>query len=207
MDNLLSVIIPSVFRESLKVAVASTNYAAISTIVLVDKEPESVMHKHASVTELRNKGVLLANTPWVTFLDDDDYWLPTHWDNLEPLLRTAPSETQMVITLPTSFPAMQDAYQLRKYIVHGEGLPASCITVRKDAALELGGFSAALVHSSHWALVAKALLVLGPEAVVINQAQTWVYVQNENGLAMQLAADRNINVIEDRRQWLTQFVS
>lgn len=207
MTKLLSVIIPTVLRSSLQRAISSTDYPDVITIVQEAEEPADVLAKHVSVTQLRNQGAAMATTEWVTFLDDDDYWLPMHWDTLRLYLSQLSDTVQMVLTFPVDFPKFRSLLQLRRYILYGEGLPASCITVRKDAMTLLNGFPSDIAHSSHWALVAKALLTLGPDAVAINPEHTWTYTRNGQGLAAQLATYSNIDVLQDRRLWLNQFVS
>lgn len=43
----------------------------------------------------RNKGVTMSENPWITYIDDDDVWLPNHLSTLSSLLAEHPQATML----------------------------------------------------------------------------------------------------------------
>ncbi|PVE14651.1 glycosyltransferase family A protein [Arthrobacter sp. Bz4] len=95
-SRLVSIVIPSTGRETLARAISGVRTQTISNqleIIVVFDVPFSELHPEAvaaaegadlvrytsgrmGASEARNIGVESASSPWIAFLDDDDFWLP-----------------------------------------------------------------------------------------------------------------------------------
>lgn len=101
----VSVVIPTIGRTEVLRAVASVRAGAgdaeSEVIVVVDgSQPRADLlerlgsvadrvvrtGRKAGAAHARNLGVGIATGDWVAFLDDDDEWLPGHWDGVERFL-------------------------------------------------------------------------------------------------------------------------
>lgn len=101
---LITVVIPTIGRDSLQHAVASVlaqSYPNVHVIVVADTEkavelPDSVslirVGPRAGGNVARMTGVRAAAPGWVAFLDDDDTWLPTKLEHQWRLIREATIE-------------------------------------------------------------------------------------------------------------------
>jgi glycosyltransferase involved in cell wall biosynthesis len=98
----------------------------------------------------RNSGLRAADQPWVAFLDADDYWTPEHLEELACVLHACPqADLVSTRTCPkTRFDASRDSHSHpeRRYLDYfaesdrATFISASAAAVRRDTALELGGF-------------------------------------------------------------------
>lgn len=82
----LSVIVPTIGRDSLERAVQSAGVVAEQVIVVADQceVPAADVTVDVGAAGLaRNAGVELASTEWVGFCDDDDVLLPVYRDMVE----------------------------------------------------------------------------------------------------------------------------
>lgn len=199
----ITVIITTILRESLQKAINSATYDNVEIRVIA--ETDTHMNNVAVVTA-RNKGLESISTEWVTFLDDDDYWLPDHWPVLKRLLDSVDSNEHLIITLPVNFPTFKDSNHLLRYLKNCEGVPTGSITMRSSTISALAGFDINRAHSAHWDLILRCYELCGKAAVVINPKATWVYTHNYMGLGNMLARDKSIDMFGDRRLWAQQYV-
>lgn len=101
---LVSVVIPTIGRTSLRTAVESVVQQSVDAeILIVDDSPNSVVEDMAlpdvaviptgggqGAGKARNIGIAAARGEFIAFLDDDDVWLPRHLANAVHELRLHP---------------------------------------------------------------------------------------------------------------------
>lgn len=58
---------------------------------ITDTRLKVISQKNSGVSAARNKGIAIAKSPWVAFLDADDIWLPDHLKTLLEVSTTYPS--------------------------------------------------------------------------------------------------------------------
>jgi glycosyltransferase involved in cell wall biosynthesis len=118
----------------------------------------------AGVSQARNFGASLAATPYVSFLDDDDFW---HLDYLEHVVVAISSNPDIVLsrldkyhTDETSVKFMNAADRLfvSEFLLFNPGATGSNTTVLRTSFLGLGGFDPKLPPAEDGALVLDALL-------------------------------------------------
>lgn len=95
METSVTVILPTLGRASLSrsiQSIANQTFLGIEVIV-IDDSPEQEVNYLSPIkifrtgggkgpSYARNLGIEHARTNWVAFLDDDDFWLPTHIEDL-----------------------------------------------------------------------------------------------------------------------------
>jgi glycosyltransferase involved in cell wall biosynthesis len=127
------------------------------------------------VAAARNRGIRLATTEWVAFVDDDDIWAPTKLrEQLRAVGSTAGagwSSTACVHIDPryevvgwerAPEPKTVASALLRKQVVPGGG---SGVLVRRELALSAGCFDEALLNLADWDFYVR-LALRSPVAVV-----------------------------------------
>jgi glycosyltransferase involved in cell wall biosynthesis len=163
----VSVIIPAYNRRELVARALSsvTRQAALpAEVIVVDDASEDgtaeaaerfgvrvIRHgSNAGTAAARNTGLSRAATPWVALLDSDDEWLPNHLRTLWELrdghvLVAGAAMIEGVGPRRLSYhgPPERDGLRLDSpapLLFPGNVIPASGAMLRRDVALELGGF-------------------------------------------------------------------
>jgi len=104
---------------------------------------------NSGLAACRNKGVEIANGKYVSFLDDDDAWLP---DKISSQIGIIPGNESSKLSVTCGTCLIQNGTVKRKFIPQiqgslfehvfkGGGFPPSSLLVAKDIILEIGGFS------------------------------------------------------------------
>ncbi len=163
----VSVIIPAYNRQDLVARALSSvtrQKALPAEVIVVDDASEDgtaeaaerlgarvIRHaRNLGTAAARNSGLAQATTPWVALLDSDDEWLPHHLETLW-LLRhghvlvagAARIEGAGPGRLSYHGPPGRGGLRLRSprpLLFPGNVIPASGAMVRRDLAIELGGF-------------------------------------------------------------------
>jgi hypothetical protein len=97
----VTVLTPSIpeRRELLGEAIESVNRQTVQPaahLVLVQRNPANV-HPMVHLIDSRNQLASAAATPWIATLDDDDVYLPSHFEAIAPLLD---SDADVIYTRP-----------------------------------------------------------------------------------------------------------
>jgi glycosyltransferase involved in cell wall biosynthesis len=112
---------------------------------LARKDLLLVRQPNAGPGAARNRGIMLAETPFVAFLDADDLWLPDHLARLMRLAETHPGlalYANHLGAMGESPPAGSDALVPDYWSAWRQGLVVSTCAamVDREAALAVGGF-------------------------------------------------------------------
>jgi glycosyltransferase involved in cell wall biosynthesis len=173
-SNLISVIIPTHNRAgTIDVAIASVMRSpligAADQIIVVDDDSEDeteqvvrqfgvtyrrVACRNASAS--RNAGFALVETPYVTFLDDDDAWLPGNLEQQLSALEARPGAafaygvtqcaTQDLEPLPWTYPSPPLASGLVPERLHLAYPQLGVVLFRREAIAEVEGFDSRLPY-------------------------------------------------------------
>ena len=110
MDSLFSIIVPlynkaDYIYDTLQSVLGQT-YKKFELIVIDDGSNDNslkiveeifdsrlkiISQKNSGVSAARNKGIAIAKSPWIAFLDADDIWLPNHLETLLKVSMTYPN--------------------------------------------------------------------------------------------------------------------
>lgn len=173
-DQQLSVVIPSHNRASLlDGAIASVLQSSLISspeqIIVVDDDSQDhteavvrqrgvkyVRVNYHNISRSRNEGLALARTPYVTFLDDDDAWLP---GNMEAQLAAlelrrdaafaygiARCATKDLEPLPWTFPTPPLASGIAPEQLHLGYPNVGVVLFRRDAVDKAGGFDPRIIY-------------------------------------------------------------
>jgi glycosyltransferase involved in cell wall biosynthesis len=174
-DSRISVVIPAHNQaQQLDVAIASIHESPLintpSQVIVVDDDSHDqtedvAMQRHATyvrvnnhnISRTRNAGLALAQTPYVTFLDHDDAWLP---GNMEPQLSAleqhpdaafaygvAQCATENLDPLPWTFPSPPLASGLVPERLHLGYPNLGVVLFRREALSEVGGFDPRVLYN------------------------------------------------------------
>ena len=81
----------------------STDQSAALVKSYNDVRLRLIAQKNKGVGPARNKGVQEAQTPYIAFLDADDYWYPNHLENLNALIQRFPEARWMATAYEKAF--------------------------------------------------------------------------------------------------------
>jgi hypothetical protein len=144
-----------------------------------------VTQPNQGVASARNRGVSLASTDWVAFLDADDFWYPDHLQELAATVQAFPG-AKLVSTayrrwaVGEPLPAPRPARSRRaiRYFVEASSdigiVCSSSAAADRDALLSAGGFPP---HAQGEDLACWAAIGLR-HPVAVSDALTSVYVQH-----------------------------
>ena len=175
---LVSVIIPTLGRETLQAAinsVVSQTYRPIETIVVFDGvEPRSFdlpdvrcvhLAERGGVSRARNEGIGLSAGAVIAFLDDDDMWRPNF---LERLVTALVKSGPRVASVDAGFDLWDGQQLVDRHIPRSKRrLPAdliarpsiwpSTLVIRREALDEVGHFDPSLPHDEDTDLYVRLL--------------------------------------------------
>jgi glycosyltransferase involved in cell wall biosynthesis len=138
------------------------------------------------VATARNMGARLARSPWLAFLDDDDWWAPDHvWRLLSAATdagagfayagRWNVNLTTGATTLTAALPA--EGLATRLLHENAVGTPSGVI-VRRSVYLEIGGCDPSLSALADWDLWIRLIEVTGAVAAPVPTIAYGVHDQN-----------------------------
>lgn len=143
----------------------------------------------------RNRGVQLAKSPWIAFLDADDYWKNNHLSELYKAIVQFPEEVVFTSRLSRllhkrevladyGFP-IEEKISVLRYFVHSvksDLLNTSGVCINKDFFTSLGGFNTTIYSGQDTDLFIR--IGLQKDIVFIPQS-TFVYnQQSENNISL-----------------------
>jgi len=154
----------------------------------------------------RNAGTEAATSPWVAYLDADDFWLPGHLTELRALVAEFPQvglaatqHVEWVEGAPLVVPEGGHERHLIDYFATASRrigvVWSSTVVVRRDALLAMGGFGTALMGADLECWAAMAL----HHPVAISERITVVYVRGAGGVTEVEAARRRTGDPAQRR--------
>jgi glycosyltransferase involved in cell wall biosynthesis len=140
----------------------------------------------SGVAAARNMGARLARSPWLAFLDDDDWWAPDHVSRLLSAATTAGAgfaytgrwNVDLTTGATTLIPALP-AEGLDSRLLHENavGTPSGVI-VRRSLYLEIGGSDPALSALADWDLWIRLVGVTRGVAAPVATVAYGVHDQN-----------------------------
>jgi glycosyltransferase involved in cell wall biosynthesis len=132
----------------------STDSGPSLVLAYKDAGVQLFRQKNQGESAARNSGVQLCETPYIAFLDADDWWFPNHLEELHNLIQRYPkasifSTSHLILRegityrakngLPDGWSGEVDDF----FVEYANGLSlinSSTACVRKDALLDVGGF-------------------------------------------------------------------
>jgi teichuronic acid biosynthesis glycosyltransferase TuaG len=134
-------------------AIVVNNFSSDDTAVITDGFGDERIRRinfrnHGVIAASRNRGVALAQAPWIAFLDSDDLWTP---DKLERCLAVADDKTDLIshpetivrggVTLGTTQTATAQAVTYHALLYRGNCLSPTAVMVHRSRLDAVGGFS------------------------------------------------------------------
>lgn len=104
----------------------------------VDLAIEADIPPFRGAAATRHAALLRADTEWVSFLDDDDEWLPHH---LVTVVATIADYGEHLDFLHTRPVICRDGVDMPELTPLSPGQISTTVTVRRELALEVGGFT------------------------------------------------------------------
>lgn len=136
--------------------------------------------KNSGPSRARNLGVQAASSPFVAFVDADDYWEPTHLQELAGLIARCPSASVfytrvrmtdgVIATAPLRDPPGVPL-DLRARLFQLNPVPQSAAAARRDALLAAGGYDERLRFSEDfdlWLRLSRTALFAASHAITVN---------------------------------------
>ena len=131
----------------------STDQGPSRVLEVSDPRIRLIRQRNGGLADARNRGMAESRADWIAFLDADDQWRPEHLGQILALVEAHPSAglaftafwidrgSRMRRRVQLSGRYRDRSGRIRNYfsIPSGKTLPSAC-AVRKDAALEVGGF-------------------------------------------------------------------
>ena len=118
---------------------------ALESVVTQTRKPDAIViaidHEHDGAAKTRNRGLAMAQTEWVAFLDDDDYLYASHLESLEQ--RQLETGADIVYPWFDTEPSNNDPFPMhegREYDPNEPHMFPITTLVRRQLALDVGGF-------------------------------------------------------------------
>lgn len=182
--TILTVVTPTIpgredFLEQCKDSVLKQTAGKLPHVVGVD-------HDREGPAVVRNRLVEQVETPWVLFLDDDDWLEYDYYERIDPHL-VDPHEVVYSwckrVGLKVNLDVEFDADSLRR----DNFIPVTAC-VRTERFRELGGFPPEAGYED-WALWIKILDAAGPEAFCLVKEHLWTYRRHPHSRTYQNQKD------------------
>ena len=148
---------------------------------------EFLIPNRAGVSQARNFGASLSTTPYISFLDDDDFWHIDYLKNITSKIQSSPdiilSRLDKFFPDHTRVPFMNatDRLSISDFLLFNPGATGSNTTVLKTSFFDLGGFDPKLPPAEDSALVLDALL-MGLSVVVESNAISYMRIHSGDRL-------------------------
>lgn len=199
----LTTIIISKNRHTLSRALDSCVHSTETELVFNYLSRDTPLDEQTrSLSRLRNTAVYSANTEYVNFLDDDDYFLPGYHEAATELADSKPD----VILMSASglhIPIVAD--KIRGYLAGLESIPPGSLIIRKALYMQLGGFNETLAHSEGWEFYLR--LFKTSFDLKVNNEGLWYFTRSLDSMGINQVNAYGAKAITDwRRQhlWLNQ---
>jgi glycosyltransferase involved in cell wall biosynthesis/O-antigen/teichoic acid export membrane protein len=150
----------SIFAQTLKPAeiIVVDDGSTDNTATLAAKLGARVLSKtNSGAADARNYGIKNASGEWIALIDADDLWAP---DKLERQIALIRPETVLVYTGNRIFDdggiyregAAVDPVAARKMLRYCNSITTSSVILRREAVMQIGGFSKGLYACEDWGL-------------------------------------------------------
>lgn len=156
-----------------------------------------VSQANHGVSHARNVGLELAKAELVAFLDADDLWLSTHLEEMAKLslvspdsdiwscgFKTVQPERERIVSIGPNVAKFTTEEYLRRLLGGQPLVWTSATMVRRDAALQAGGFDEMHMHGEDHAL--WLALILNSGHVMVSGRVTAIYLHGSASLSGRL---------------------